>query len=51
MDEITALSPDRYNPEIALALRDEKLRESIESIIQHKRKEYYYKAYCEFSNS
>jgi response regulator RpfG family c-di-GMP phosphodiesterase len=51
MDEIMAQSPDRYNPEIAIALRDEKLRESINNIIQHKRKECYYKAYCEFSNS
>jgi hypothetical protein len=51
MDEIIAQSPDRYNPEIALALRDEKLRETVNYIIHHKRKEYYYKAYCEFSMS
>jgi HD-GYP domain-containing protein (c-di-GMP phosphodiesterase class II) len=51
MDEIIAQSPDQYNPEIALAPRDEKLREKINNILLHKRKEYYYKAYCEFSMS
>jgi hypothetical protein len=49
MDEIITQSPDRYNPEIAIALRDEKLRESINNILKNKRKECYYKAYCEFS--
>jgi response regulator RpfG family c-di-GMP phosphodiesterase len=51
MDEIIAQSPDRYNPEIALALRDGKLRESINNILKNKRKECYYKAYYEFSSS
>jgi HD-GYP domain-containing protein (c-di-GMP phosphodiesterase class II) len=49
MDEIIAQSSGRYNPEIALALRDEKLRESINNILQDKRPECYYKAYCEFT--
>jgi hypothetical protein len=50
MDEIIAQSPGRYNPEIARALRNLNLRESINSIIQYNRKECYYKAYCEFSS-
>jgi len=49
MDEIIEQSPCRYNPEIALALRDEKLRKSINNILQNKRPECYYKAYREFS--
>ena len=49
MDEIIAQSPSRYNPEIAHALRDENLREVINNLLENKRKECYYKAYCEFS--
>jgi len=49
MDEIITQSPDRYNPEIAHALHDEKLRESINNLLKNKRKECYYKAYREFS--
>jgi response regulator RpfG family c-di-GMP phosphodiesterase len=49
MNEIIAQSPDRYNPDIANALRDEILRKSINSILKNKRMECYYKAYCEFS--
>jgi len=49
IDEIIAHSPNRYNSEIALALSDEKLRKSINDILQNKRPECYYKAYCEFS--
>ena len=41
--------PDRYSPEIAHALHDEKLRESINNILQNTRPECYYKAYLEFS--
>lgn len=48
MDEIIAQSPPRYNPSIALALRNEKLRESVNNILQNIRPECYYKAYCEF---
>jgi len=50
MDEIITQSPNRFNPEIAHALHDEKLRASINNVLQKKRKECYYKAYCEFSN-
>jgi len=49
MDEIITQSPSRYNPEIAMALHDEKLRESINSALQNMRPECYHKAYCEFS--
>jgi HD-GYP domain-containing protein (c-di-GMP phosphodiesterase class II) len=49
IDEIMAQSPSRYNSEIAYALQDEKLRESINSVLQNKRTVCYYKAYREFS--
>jgi hypothetical protein len=49
MDEIITQSPDRYSGDIAHALRDEKLRESINNILKNKRTECYYKAYREFS--
>jgi hypothetical protein len=51
MDEIIAQSPGRYSPEIARALHDVKLRESINNILQKMRPECYYKAYREFSQS
>jgi len=51
MDEIIAQSPDRYSPDIAQALHDEKLRESIKNVLHDKRTECYYKAYREFSSS
>ena len=49
MDEIIANSPNRYNPGIAEALHDEKLRKSINDILLNVRPQCYYKAYREFS--
>jgi HD-GYP domain-containing protein (c-di-GMP phosphodiesterase class II) len=47
MDEIIAMSPDRYNPDIAEALQDENLRKSIKFILQVVRPECYFEAYRE----
>jgi len=49
MDEIISQSLVRHSPEIAQALHDEKLRESINCILKKNRTECYYKAYLEFS--
>jgi len=49
MDEIIANSPSRYNPGIAEALHDQKLRNSINDILLNVRPKCYYKAYREFS--
>ncbi|MDR0497078.1 MAG: hypothetical protein LBH42_05645 [Treponema sp.] len=51
MDEIIAQSSSRYNPEIAHALHDKKLRESINNVLENMRPKCYYKAYCEFSQN
>ena len=50
MDEIIAQSPSRYNPDIANALHDSKLREDIKHVLQVVRQECYYEAYRVFMN-
>lgn len=49
MDEIIAHSHDRYNPEIADALNDVKLRDLVKYILLNIRPECYFIAYLEFT--
>jgi HD-GYP domain-containing protein (c-di-GMP phosphodiesterase class II) len=50
MDEIIAMSPERYNSDIADALQDVSLRESIKFLLQVVRPECYFEAYREVFN-